>query len=383
MDRIQALREQRAKLMADASAILQGENLTTEHRTQADKMFADVDVIEADLAREERIAKFQAEQRTAPRPPREQVGVGNGQKEEHRSALRNFILKGETRDILTTDNGKPLLQPEFYPELVTALKSYGALANVVEFMQTETGNDMKIPLYNDLARGLTPIAENAPITRRDPVISLKTSAVEKFETQEIYLTNEQMTDSYFSLENFLTENLLEAYYRGVNQLVTEGSPSGKIESIVNTAAVGAVAASQTAITYDDLIALYGAADTRILQNSSWVLSSKTRAQLMAIKLTTGEPLLTSANSGNFTELLGRPMVVSEFMPDVAAGDKSLLLGDLKRGYTLRQVGNISIRRLNELYARQDAVSFYGIVRLSGFSKNPGGAASILALKQAA
>ena len=69
---IKELQDQRNKLMQDAQKLLK--NPTAETRTMFDAHMVSVDLLEADIERAERSAKYDAEQRSAGRPPRSQPG---------------------------------------------------------------------------------------------------------------------------------------------------------------------------------------------------------------------------------------------------------------------------------------------------------------------
>ena len=55
-------------------------------------------------------------------------------------------------------------------------------------------------------------------------------------------------------------------------------------------------------------------------------------------------------------LLGKPVFVSDNMPDMAAGQKAILYGDLS-GLSVNMRENIQIQILLEKYATQHAVGF--------------------------
>jgi HK97 family phage major capsid protein len=67
--------------------------------------------------------------------------------------------------------------------------------------------------------------------------------------------------------------------------------------------------------YNDLVNLYGSLDNLYVQNASWVMSSQTRASLMGLISTTGQPILQADVNGNpFSAIFGRPIVIDESRP---------------------------------------------------------------------
>jgi len=105
---IKELQDKRNKLMQDAQKLLK--NPTAETRTMFDAQMADVDLLEADIERAERSAKYDAEQRSAGRPPRSQPGFTaadtNEQAAGEHRALEQYIKYGavseENRSFIRT-----------------------------------------------------------------------------------------------------------------------------------------------------------------------------------------------------------------------------------------------------------------------------------------
>ena len=63
-------------------------------------------------------------------------------------------------------------------------------------------------------------------------------------------------------------------------------------------------------------------------------------------------------------LLGRPVYTSSYMPAIAAGNKTILFGDLGYYWVADRQGR-SFKRLNELYAATGQVGFLASQRVDG------------------
>jgi HK97 family phage major capsid protein len=71
-------------------------------------------------------------------------------------------------------------------------------------------------------------------------------------------------------------------------------------------------------------------------------------------------------------ILGRPIVIDESRPAIAATNKAILFGDLKSAYTARQVaGGFGIRWLNELLALKNETGFVLFARVGGYNTDAG------------
>jgi len=75
-------------------------------------------------------------------------------------------------------------------------------------------------------------------------------------------------------------------------------------------------------------------------------------------------------------------VLSTYAPIVAAGNSSILFGDLAASYTLRTVNQgLSIVRLTERFAELNQTGFIGRTRAGGYLTTQGASPSLVALRQ--
>ena len=66
-----------------------------------------------------------------------------------------------------------------------------------------------------------------------------------------------------------------------------------------------------------------------------------------------------------TTLLGRPVYLSENMPEIESEAKTLLFGDLKRAYRIVDRQGIDVQRSGDRYFEQDLTVFRAIKRTDG------------------
>jgi HK97 family phage major capsid protein len=370
------LREQRNRLMHEATAIMQAAEVTAEQRTKATAILADVDALDADIAILERTAAFDAEQRSLPsnRP--------NPAATEERSALEkrafaDFIRFGtmpEQRDLLTTSASGAAIIPQAYaPEIISAQKAWGGLYNSVKLWKTENGAPMKTSLVNDVTNVMSPVTEGTAPTGTDP--SATSILISTDEIQGLVKVSlAELQDASFSVEQFLRDAFGPRYFRGVTNLMVAGSSSGNVGSIVTPYATNQVTTSAVGtLAYADLVAAYGKLDPAYEPNASWVFNSTTRAALMGVVDTLGRPLfIPSPNAGAFDTLLGRPVVISQAHANVATGATAAQFGDLSAGYKLRVVNpGLTVVRLNERYMDALEIGFVAYARVGGAATNAG------------
>jgi len=358
------MREKRNRLMYEATGILQAAEVTAEQRTKAHAILADVDILDADIAAGERVATFEAEQRSvaaaaAPVTP-------ESRSRDEREAFRHFIKTGEVRSILTSgSSGAALIPQAFAPEIVQAQKAWGGLYNAVKIWETDNGAPMKTSLVNATGDLMTVGTEGTAPTGTDPSatsVTISTDLVEGL----VKVSLDEIQDSAFDVDAFLRDSLGAAYFRAISKAVVTGTTS--VGSIVTGYATGKVtSATVGAVTYADLVSIYGALDPAYGANSSWVMNSTTRAAFMGIVDTLGRPLfIPSPNAGAFDTLLGRPIVISQAHSSVAVSNTPIQFGDLSQGYKLRVVKpGLSVIRIAGDFSNPGMVAFYARARVGG------------------
>ena len=119
------------------------------------------------------------------------------------------------------------------------------------------------------------------------------------------------------------------------------------------------AASASAITADEVIKLHDKVKDRYQQNAIWIMSPATRTALRLLKDEMGRYLLQDDISSPFgTSLLGKPVYVSDNMPEIATKNAVIYYGDFK-GLATKFSENINIQVLREKYADEHADGVIG------------------------
>lgn len=184
-------------------------------------------------------------------------------------------------------------------------------------------------------------------------------------------------NSQFNIVDHVIDIMAEHIARFIEHELLIGT-SGKVEGLSTLTNV-VTAASQTAITADEVIKLHDAVKDRFQSNAIWVMSSKTRTALRLLKDSMGRYMLQDDISLPFgTSLLGKPVYVSDNMPEIAAGKTAIYYGDFK-GLATKFSENINIQVLRERYADEHAD---GIIGWFEFDSKVEDAQKLAALKMA-
>jgi HK97 family phage major capsid protein len=386
---------QRNKLVADAGAIAQKTDITTEQRAQVKAMFVDIDKLQEDIDIAKRMEGFKEENRSAGTPPRGQPGVQNSDKEVNEAEVRSFeqyirtgrmdaslesraIGEGAIAGNLTVSAG--IAVPTSVGDLTIVQKSLGNLAGSVKQLVSDLGNTLRLPIVDDTANDLVELAELADQGEVDPVVTSVSSTVDDLSSGLIVISNQLLNDAAFSVSEMISNIFNQRVIKGLNKRIYNGN-SGSFTAITAGVPVKVTTASPTAIAWPELTQIFGAIDANYRANASWLVSSATHAYLMGItNPATGQPVLQPDVHGNpFGTLLGKPVVISEVAPAVSAGLKPILFGDLSM-YTLRTVRQPTILRLTERFATQNATGFILFFRAGGVSVSQSSSPAIVSLQ---
>ena len=226
------------------------------------------------------------------------------------------------------------------------------------------------------------IAESTAVTETDMTLGGLVSYVDELTTGLVSVENSLLEDAAFDVSAFIQDTFAARYYKGLAQMIQQGN-SSHIASIAAGVAVGATSVGPTGITLGDLINTFSALDPVYLDRASWVMAPSVRSYLLSLTDNYGRPLLTPDPSGKpFNAIYGAPIVLSAYAPTIAAGNTTILFGDLQASYTLRVVNSgLTIVRLTERYAELNQTGFIGRTRAGGYLTTIAASPSLVSLKQ--
>lgn len=160
----------------------------------------------------------------------------------------------------------------------------------------------------------------------------------------------------FDIVGFVADEIVLAIKRFCEHECLIGTPD-KITGLSTLTNV-VTAASKTAITADEVVKLHDSIKDEFQQNAMWIMSPATRTALRLLKSQTGYYLLNDDVSTPFgVSILGKPVYVSDNMPDIAQGERVIFYGD-PRALGTKFSEEINIEVLRERFADEHA---YGVI----------------------
>ena len=403
------LRQKRAALAEQARAIVdkaENENraLTAEENQEFDRMMTDVDEIRQRIDRLEKLSNMELEQNAS---------RGRQTRDEARSqypeqdALRGWLLLGS--DVRPSDDqlravqsagltGKTFtlrLRPDalkstdefrawqnraqavgtqalggytvaqdFAGEVERAMLAFGGMRAASRVLRTATGADLPFPLADDSLNEAVIIGENTEISDTPDIqFGSKTLKSFKYTSNIVKVSTELLQDSAVNIAEVVGSMLGERVARGTGRHFTTGNGTTQPEGAVTGAFLGVTAASNAAISYDEIVDLVHSVDPAYRSNGAkFMFHDQTLKALKKLKDSQNRPLWKAGLAeGEPDTIDGYPYIINQQMPQIGSATKSMLFGDFSR-HIIRDVQDIVIVRLDERYAEFGQVAFVALSR---------------------
>jgi HK97 family phage major capsid protein len=394
------LRQQRAKLIAEARSVLdaadkENREPTAEERGRFDAMMADAGKLQNDY---ERIEKLEAAERsitetrgrqTDPdepgrKPGEDRRGEGRRSSAEYRSAYESYLAVGQER--MDLEERRALSA-----ESDTA---GGYLASPQQMASDLIKDRDNLVVIRQLARKIT--IENAqslgaPSLDSDPSDADWTSELQtgsedsamSFGKRELHpwplakriRVSNKLLQLAMGAEGIVRERLAYKFAVSEEQAFMTGDGAGKPLGVFAPSANGISTSrdvstdnTTTAITFDGLINAKYSLKSQYHNSPSlrWIFHRDAVKQLMKIKDTVGKYIWQpSVVAGQPDSILETPVVMSEYCPNTfTTGQYVGILGDFSH-YWIADSMYFAIQRLAELYAEANQTGFIGRLEVDG------------------
>jgi HK97 family phage major capsid protein len=406
------MQEKRGRLVAQAREALEeikkntDEARAKELEARHDAIMAELDKIDADLAREERVAKFEREQaeaeeraRAAKRPGADANARGQdeGDAPTYRSVFYKMLalggdvseLSAEERAILkrsvvrkedgaefraqttSTTAGVYTVPVELAEQLVRVMLAWGPMYDpgVTSEMVTGGGGTIYIPTVNDTTVTAEAHTEATALTDdggKDVTFGRATLSSFAFDTEFVKWSWELNQDSIFNIEALLRDLLGERLGRIANSKLTVGAGTTEPFGIVTRSALGVTSASASAITVDEIMDLVHSVDPAYRQAPKvrFMFNDTTLKAIRKLKDGNGQYIWQMGNIQNGApgSLLGYSYSINQAMESIAAAKKVMLFGDFGK-YYVRKVGQPVVGVMRERFWPDLGIA--GLIRFDG------------------
>lgn len=279
---------------------------------------------------------------------------------DYRNAFDQYLVGdfSEVKNEMTvgTDADGGFIVPESYQRtVIEKLNSLGRTRGISNVMTTDS--TLNIPIEGD-----TPtfawIDETGTYGETKSTFGNKQIKAYKL-GGIIKVSEELLQDNMINFDAYMAGQIAKGIDKAEAPAFATGNgtlkPTGY--SIGGTVGANSTTAAVAAITADEIIDIYYDLKEEYRANATWRMNDKTEKAIRKLKNTDGDYIYSAAmNEGERPSLLGRPIVIDNSLPDMAASAKFIVIGDFSY-YHIADRGALSIQRLNELYAGTGFVGF--------------------------
>lgn len=242
--------------------------------------------------------------------------------------LRDF--GGNALNITTAGDGGYLAPDEYNAEIIKKANANNVMRQLCTIKQTSSGK------YRTPVRTTRPAAgaTGEGVTNTKGATYYDIVEIEPCKmTLEVPITDEMLNDGVFDMRGEITEAIAEGFNDLAEAWYVDGNGTSAATGILKTATVGKIAASATAITFDELQGLKFAVPKKYWPVSKYLMNQDTLLLCHLLKDGIQRPLLQqSVQDPTQYNIGGHTIEVSDSMPDAGSALKPVLFGDFKRYY---------------------------------------------------
>lgn len=276
------------------------------------------------------------------------------QEQQERRAFENYIrgriVHERAGELTKTDNGSVI--PATIAQQI--IKKVYDISPILEKSQKyNVKGKLQIPYYDTTDGGITVAyaEEFKPLTSSNG--KFKNIEIDGFLAGALSkISNSLINNSQFDIVSFVVNQMAEDIARFIEHELLIGT-SNKVTGL-STMQNKVTAAAANAITSDEVVKLKDSIKDVYQSNAIWIMSTATRTALRLLKGSDGHYLLQDDITSPFgSTLLGKPVYVSDNMPEIEADATAIYYGDMT-GLATKFSENITTQVLREKYADEHA-----------------------------
>ena len=380
---LKALAEQRAALLAEMEAISETAKAETrayseEELSRAEELEAQIRAIDATYKAEEARAVLAASPKAV---PVDGDITPSDKTEAEERAFAQYIVdsKAEFRagELTMSANGA-VIPTSIVNKIISKVKEISPLYAMAT--KYNIGGTITIPYYDESTSAITmgyveEFTELESHVGQFKSIELKGYLAGTLSVLSLSLIN----NSQFDVLGYIVNKMAEAIANWVEKELLHGT-SQKITGLSNiSAAMTVTAASQTAITADEIMELQDKVIDAFQNGACFIMNRETRSAIRKLKDSDGNYLLNRDISAKWGyTLFGKDVYTTDNADTMAAGKTVIYYGDFS-GLAIKISEDASINVLREKYATQHAVGVYAYMEMDAKIEN---AQKIACLKMA-
>lgn len=211
---------------------------------------------------------------------------------------------------------------------------------------------------NDLAQW---VPEGDAIPIYDGIEDFTINTVDNWKLAALVKMDEAfILDAGFDIENYLIKRFAKNFGRAEDNAFINGTGEQMPTGILNATNGADVGITTAQITYDNVIGLYFSVKPEYRKNAVWLMNDETAMALRTLKDGAGNYLWRESDD----TILGKKVVISEYIPNAAAGNKPIAFGDFSYYWVIGR-SPVSVKALSEKFALLDQIGYLAFEFLDG------------------
>lgn len=304
--------------------------------------------------------------------------------------MKNFVHWAKTGQFLykdlnetSTTAGGYLVPTEFEREIIRKLENDVAIRRAGARVFNMMSNKLDVPIESARNSGgwvaETTAGAGSPYVESDPTFGQVSLTPFKY-TRLIQATEEMLEDNGVGAAEYLVDVFSRDFVEAEDKAFLDGDGTNKPTGILRVAGITKNDATSTTfgdntanLDADDLIAHFFSLKAPYRRSAVWIMNSTSAQALRTLKDSQGR-YLWDISRGGITEgvageLLGRPVIVSDNVPDDATNGNQIILGDF-RFYLIGQRRGITVQRSEHYAFNTGMLTFRASMRVDGEVAQP-------------
>ena len=365
---LKGLMEQRADLVEELKTItdtaeMEKRALSEDEEKKFDDIEGKIKKIDSTIERMERARNIPV----GKKEEKEKVDETKEQLEERafEAYVRGEVFQERADVNLTTGDNGAVIPSSIAGKIIKKVHDICPIYQLAT--KYNVGGTLSIPYYDESEGNIT-MAYATEFTDLD-------STSGKFKSIELKgflagalskISKSLINNSQFAIVPFVVNEMAASISRWIENELLNGT-TDKIEGLSKVS--GITAKSSTAVTSDELIDVQEEIPDVFQADAIWIMNKKTRTAIRKLKDNDGNYILNKdATSRWGYTLFGKDVYTSENMPEMAAGNRAILYGDMS-GLAVKISETMNIEVLREKYATQHAIGVVAWMELDSKVEN--------------
>lgn len=341
--------------------------LTEDERAELEAIKAEVESIKATLKLEDDVAEMaemeKKEEGENPRAEEEQEenmenrSVEEMEKRAFEDYIRGYALRNDPSPVNMTKTANGAVIPQTVVDYIIR-KVYDICPILDRSQKFNVRGSLTVPYYPADAQGINVAYQNEFSQLISSSGSTGSVTLTGFLAGALTKVSRSLiNNSNIDIVAFVVDEMAYAIKRFIERELLIGTDD-KVEGL-STLSNGVVCASASAITADEIIKLHDCVKDDFQDNAIWIMSPATRTAVRLLQDGVHRYMLQDDISLPFgTSLLGKPVYVSDNMPDIGDGGAVIYYGDFK-GLATKFSEDINVQVLRERFADEHADGVIG------------------------